>query len=103
MHTTDKLGNVLIVAGLLACWAITAAVFAGVVDGLPNGFTYFLAAFATLATLGVSLMSGPWHRCGVVAAIAGFALFVPIGLIGIVGILRSIYPPRYEEFNSHSH
>jgi hypothetical protein len=103
IRTADKLGNVLIMAGLLVCWAISAAVFAGMVNGLPDGFAYFLAAFAILATLGVSLMSGPWHRCGVVVAIAGFALFVPVGLIGIFGVLRTIYPPRYEEFNSHSH
>lgn len=103
IHSADKLGNTLIVTGLLACWAISVAVFAGMVDGLPNGFAWFLTAFAILATLGVFLMSGPWHRYGVAAAIVGFALFVPIGLIGIFGILRAIYPPCYEEFNSHSH
>lgn len=103
MFHTDKLNQILISVGLIACWAVTAAVSSGLVEGLPDGFVYFLAGFALLATLGVSMLSGPYHRLALAMSLTGFALFVPIGLMGIFGILRAIYRSGYEEYNSHSH
>jgi len=45
-------------------------------------------SFVLLSLVGVFLMSTEKHELGSILAMIGFAIFVPVGLIGVIGVRK---------------
>jgi len=57
-------------------------------DELIQTMTIVMGGFVLLSLIGMVLMSTNNYKLGSILAMIGFAIFVPIGLIGIIGVRK---------------